>query len=212
MPAASTTPWRGFRRALRRAGAGAIDAVPPGLWDGAARLIPNRYRPRALADKLQKFADIAAEDGDGFYRKLTSHWPSPTSIVLGATRAADRSSAIPPSRHIVPDFIERMQYRDTLTYLPDDILTKVDRASMAVSLEARVPLLDHRVVALAWSLPLRVQARGRSSRSGAAQVLYRYVPPALVDRPKMGFGVPIDRLAARADCATGRRISSPKSA
>ncbi len=176
---------------LRRAGAGAINALPAGLWDGAARAIPNRFRPRALADKMQKFADIATEDGDGFYRKLTSHWPDPQSIVIGASEPQTVISD-PAVKTIVPGFIERMQYRDTLTYLPDDILTKVDRASMAVSLEARVPLLDHRVVALAWSMPLKFKLEGGSSKKVLRSVLYRYVPPKLVDRPKMGFGVPID--------------------
>jgi asparagine synthase (glutamine-hydrolysing) len=176
---------------LRRLGAGTIKAVPAGLWDTGARLIPDRRRPRALADKMQKLAGIVAEDGDGFYRKLTSHWPDPQAIVVGA-REPDTVITDPAVKEIVPNFIERMQYRDTLTYLPDDILTKVDRASMAVSLEARVPLLDHRVVALAWSMPLRFKLDGGSSKRVLRSVLYRYVPRELLDRPKMGFGVPID--------------------
>ncbi|MFO1173567.1 MAG: asparagine synthase (glutamine-hydrolyzing) [Hyphomicrobiaceae bacterium] len=176
---------------LRRLGARALKATPAGLWDTGARLIPDRKRPRALADKMQKFADIVAEDGDGFYAKLTSHWPDPQAIVIGAREPATIVSD-PAVKDIVPQFIERMQYRDTLTYLPDDILTKVDRASMAVSLEARVPLLDHRVVALAWSMPLAFKLDGASSKRVLRSVLYRYVPRALLDRPKMGFGVPID--------------------
>jgi asparagine synthase (glutamine-hydrolysing) len=179
-------------RQVRAAGAGAIRMLPPGAWDRLFGLAPERLRLPAAGDKMYKLAEVAAEDGDGFYLKLVSMWQDPARLVLGAqepmTVVAD-----PGVAEIVPDFVERMQYRDTLTYLPDDILTKVDRASMAVSLEARVPILDHRVVELAWSLPLSLKLRGAERKWLLRQVLYRHVPPELVDRPKMGFGIPIDR-------------------
>ena len=178
--------------ALRRAGANMIGRVPPAAWDHLFGLAPRRLRIPAAGDKIQKLADVAAVDPDTFYLKLVSGWQDPAAVIAGA-REPMTAVGDPAVAALLPDYVDRMQYRDTLTYLPDDILTKVDRASMAVSLEARVPLLDHRVVAFAWSLPQHLKLRRGQRKWLLRQVLYRHVPPALVDRPKMGFGVPIDR-------------------
>jgi asparagine synthase (glutamine-hydrolysing) len=177
---------------LRRAGAQVVRQVPPAIWDRLFALAPPRLRIPAAGDKIYKLADVAAADPDAFYMKLVSCWQEPGMLLPGATEPMTAVSD-PRVAALVPDFVERMQYRDTLTYLPDDILTKIDRASMAVSLEARVPLIDHRVVAFAWSLPQHFKLRNGQRKWLLRQVLYRHVPPHLVDRPKMGFGVPIDR-------------------
>ena len=178
-------------RRLKALGAGAIRSLSHSAWNALFMAVPERWRPPQAGDKMHKLATLLTEDGQGFYQSLVSHWMEPERIVAGG-REPGGPITDPRVNEIVPDFIERMQYLDTLTYLPDDILAKVDRASMAVSLEARVPLLDHRVVAFSWSLPPPMKVRKGIGKWLLRQVLYRYVPPELVDRPKMGFGVPID--------------------
>ncbi len=169
-----------------------IHRVSPDLWDRLAYVLPTFLRPALLGDRIHKLAKILeASDLKSFYQLLLSHWDDPAQIVLGATeKEADfwQRAEVLSFRHPT----EAMQFFDTLGYLPDDILTKVDRASMAVSLEARVPLLDHRVVAFAWQLPYHLKVRNGKGKWILRQVLNRYVPEAMVDRPKMGFGVPID--------------------
>ena len=148
-------------------------------------------RLRLIGDKLHKLAELLdTPDAEDLYRRLLANWP--------AGHQAVRDLQEPPrtwsweQEPQVASLAERWMYRDLVGYLPDDILTKVDRASMGVSLEARVPLLDHRVVAFAWRLPLGLKVRGREGKHILRRVLYRYVPRALVERPKMGFGVPLD--------------------
>lgn len=155
-------------------------------------LLPKRLRLRNPKGKAVILADmLRADSDDERYRWLVSHWRDPAAVVLGS---AEPSTALTDAAGClrIPDPIERMMYLDLVTYLPDDILTKVDRASMVVSLEARVPLLDHRVVEFAWRLPMRQKVRDGQGKWLLRQVLYNYVPKALIDRPKMGFGVPID--------------------
>jgi asparagine synthase (glutamine-hydrolysing) len=126
---------------------------------------------------------------DEVYRRMHSHWPQPYKVVQNAGGYAATVNGVGgPS---FPTFTERMMFLDSLTYLPDDILVKVDRASMAVSLEVRVPFLDHRVFELAWRLPLKLKQRDAAGKWVLREILYRYVPRDLVDQPKSGFSVPI---------------------
>jgi asparagine synthase (glutamine-hydrolysing) len=178
-------------RPLRNLGAAAINALPPAMWDGMFAMVPERHRPSLPSDKMKKIAGVLGGEGDSLYHHLISHWPEPNQIVKGANEPRglvwdERQLAI------VPDQVERMQYLDSQTYLPDDILTKVDRASMAVSLEARVPLLDHRMVEFSWRLPGQFKIRDGKGKWLLRQLLYKHVPANLIERPKTGFGIPLD--------------------
>lgn len=176
---------------LRRAGSRLIHAAPPATWNHAQRFVPSRMRWPNIGDKMHKLADAMTQDEDQTYLRLLSQFHQPNEIVNGGTEPPT-IIASEEAKRFMPDYVERMQYLDTLTYLPDDILTKVDRASMAVGLEARVPIIDHRVVELAWRFPARMRFRDGKSKWILRQVLRRFVPDKLIDRPKMGFGVPVD--------------------
>jgi asparagine synthase (glutamine-hydrolysing) len=179
-------------RPLRHMAAGLMRAVPPAAWNRLAQRLPRSWLPAQPGDKLEKLAGIIGEATTGaMYRRLISQWQNPDDIVVRGTEPHGLAWDNALSAQF-PDFAARMQVLDTATYLPDDILTKVDRATMAVGLEGRVPLLDHRVVEFAWSLPKPMKLRDGDGKWILRQVLDRYVPRALIDRPKMGFGVPID--------------------
>ncbi|MAO55490.1 MAG: asparagine synthase (glutamine-hydrolyzing) [Rhodospirillaceae bacterium] len=184
------TGW--IPRPLRAGAAGLLYMLSEETWDRALSPLPARCLPSHPGQKMHKLADVLAQPDDmALYRRLITAWRDPAALVPGATEtptvAWDDNV-----RDDVPAFMECMQMLDTLTYLPDDILTKVDRASMAVSLEARVPLLDHRVVEFAWSLPRHMRVRGGQGKWILRRVLDRYVPRDLTERPKMGFGIPVD--------------------
>lgn len=154
--------------------------------------LPKRFQVPHFADRLPKLAGVVKEkSGESYYQNLISHWKNPDQIVLNSTEPKTIFSR--PDQHPeLTDFRELMMYLDSITYLPDDILTKVDRASMAVSLEARVPLLDHRVVEFSWRVPMSLKYKDGKGKWLLREVLYRYVPRELMERPKMGFGVPIE--------------------
>jgi asparagine synthase (glutamine-hydrolysing) len=126
------------------------------------------------------------------YRSLLSAWQQPHQLVRDSSTGSDENDRI--LNGAGPGaLLDRMMLADQMTYLPDDLLAKVDRASMAVGLEVRAPLLDHRVVEFSWRLPHALKIRGASGKWILRELLYRRVPQAIVDRPKMGFSVPIDR-------------------
>lgn len=182
---------------VKRALAGLLSAVSPQPLDGLARLaapvLPVRFNVRRAGDQAGKLARlIGAESFDAMYRMLCSIDDTPAAVVLAADEQpswADREIAM-----IAPGLaaLEHMTLADALSYLTDDILQKVDRAAMAVSLETRIPFLDRDVVAFAARVPSAMKVRDGRGKWLVRQVLYRHVPPALVDRPKTGFSIPLD--------------------
>jgi asparagine synthase (glutamine-hydrolysing) len=180
---------------LRRNLAKVLVRLPYGPGDVISRLanllLPVSAKLSNSGGKLQKLAAILpASSPEAVYYSLVSLWSDPTAVVLGAS---ELPTTLTQGNQwaAVPDFIRRMMFLDSITYLPDDILVKLDRASMGVSLESRVPLLDHRIIEFSWHLPLKMKIRDGETKWLLRQVLYRYVPRGLVDRPKAGFGVPI---------------------
>lgn len=178
----------------RRLAAAAMTALPPEGWDRAFErlgpLLPRRARLRNPGTKAQKLASVLPSSSpESLYRTLVSHWKDPSRLVLGAAEADTLITS--GDRPILPSFSEQMMYLDMVTYLPDDILVKLDRAAMAVSLESRVPLLDHRVVEFAWRVPITSKIVAGTGKWALRELLHRYVPADLVERPKMGFGLPL---------------------
>lgn len=180
---------------LRQLAAKGITGVSIESWNRVAstlgRSLPRGMRFQNTGDKLHKGAQaMTSASLDALYLGLVSHWDDPASLVRGATEPPTVLQGNTPLLSSL-DGVQRMMALDLLSYLPDDILVKVDRAAMSVSLETRVPFLDHRVVEFAWKLPQSLKLRDGLTKWVLRQVLYRYVPKSLIERPKMGFGVPI---------------------
>ena len=183
-------------RPLRSLLAKWVTTVSSDAWNRLAEatgvLLPHAARVTQLGDKLHKGAGVLASmTVDELYLGLVSQWQDPASVVIGGIEPSTLLRGSTPELTGLSD-VERMMALDLLTYLPDDILTKVDRAAMGVSLETRVPFLDHRVVEWAWRLPQTMKLHEGQSKWILRQVLYRHVPRELIERPKVGFGVPID--------------------
>lgn len=173
--------------AARRAMGAAMQAMPLTLLDMFRGIGPvNGDRIHRLGAKLAR-----AETFEDLYRGLMTEWPLEMGLVIGEKSASGQYYDYADGPHPGQNATERMMTRDMVTYLPDDILTKVDRAAMAVSLETRVPMLDHRVVEYALSLPVGAKIRAGQGKWILRQVLYRYVPQSLIERPKTGFALPL---------------------
>ena len=174
----------------RKAMARTLRALPPDRWQALLRPLPSKLRPRAIGEKFHKLAPLLELNELDQYRRVCSSWHDPDSLVInGAERPGPMDDARLRARF--PDTVSWMRYLDLVTYLPGDILTKVDRASMAVSLEARAPLLDHRLVEFSFRIPSSLHLRNGEGKWLLRQVLDRHVPRHLFDRPKTGFGVPV---------------------
>ncbi|QNK01063.1 asparagine synthase (glutamine-hydrolyzing) [Dyella telluris] len=181
----------------RRALAGALRAVTPGAWDNIMErvkpLLPRKWHLARAGEKAHKLSEVLTlSSGQDYLLNLASCWKDPASIVVGAREPATVLTD-PAAWPRIDDLAQWMMAMDALSYLPDDILVKVDRSAMANSLETRVPMLDHRVVEFALRMPLDLKIRDGQGKWILRQVLHRYVPKELIERPKMGFALPVDQ-------------------
>jgi asparagine synthase (glutamine-hydrolysing) len=186
--------FQNWPRSIRKLTAASLTSVSARRWnrmqDALRPVFPAVARTRLIGDKVHKFGELLrAESSAGMYRSLLSAWQNPESFVMDAAHNGTHDGALAGGQSLA--LLEQMMLADQRSYLPDDLLAKVDRASMAVSLEARVPLLDHRVVEMSWRLPRVFKVRNGRGKWILRQILYKHVPAALVDREKMGFSVPI---------------------
>ena len=189
--------WNLLAKAPRFAGAGlggAITLLSPAAWDALFKIgspfLPASALQRLGGQKLHKLANILrARSERELYQQISSVSPFPGELLDPEYRSLSCDPL--PASCGASDFIEEMMYLDTLTYLPDDILVKVDRASMGASLETRAPFVDHEIIEFAWTLPLSMKIRKGVGKYVVRKVLEQFVPPVLTERPKSGFGVPL---------------------
>lgn len=187
----------GIPAALREHGADLIDARSPAFWNKAERLsrrlFGKRFPVAGFANQLPKLAGILrVSNSHEMYQFLLSHWLKPSEIVIDGPEPALPHPMNPDMfREGHEGFAPFMMLSDGLRYLPDDILVKVDRTAMAVSLETRVPFLDHRIIEFAWRLPMAMKIRDGRGKHLLRKLAYKYIPPELIDRPKWGFGIPL---------------------
>jgi asparagine synthase (glutamine-hydrolysing) len=177
---------------LRKILSSSIKSISPQHWNKLLKLLPSLNFHNNFGDKMHKGADVLdSKNLSDLYYRLVSHFKRPSEIVINSKEPNTFLTNYKPE---MPGLDEQQQMMalDSISYLPDDILVKVDRAAMATSLETRVPFLDHRVVEYIWQIPQSLKLRNGQSKWILRQILYQYVPKKLIERPKMGFGIPID--------------------
>jgi asparagine synthase (glutamine-hydrolysing) len=170
-----------------------IQKVPISKWNKLSYFLPNKYRLASMGDKVHRMAHRlkTVNSMDDVYRSLVTEGYREDNLVIDDKPALKTKL---DNRNIssgIKTLEEHMMLWDSLTYLPDDILTKVDRAAMGVGLETRMPFLDHRVMEAAWRLPLSMKINNGIGKWPIRQILYKYVPKELIERPKAGFAVPV---------------------
>lgn len=182
--------WDRVPHALRSTAVRTLGRMPPSAFDSVASAFGLHSRVSHVGLKAQKVLQrlSALESVNDLHRLLLTEWPANSGVVPGAR---DLPLLAPQASSGMADLEHAMMMYDTMTYLPDDVLTKVDRAAMSVSLETRVPYLDHRVLEYAWRLPLQMKIRNGTGKWALRQILYKYVPRHLLERPKAGFAIPL---------------------
>lgn len=190
--------WQGLKitpTAVRKLVGKSVKSLPAAGWSKTFELLngitPAKFNGISWGDKLQKGAGVVgSKDLASLYKGLVSNWQDPSSVVIGEREHERTFSTDIQMLSNVGD-IEKMMAIDMVSYLPDDILVKVDRAAMGVSLETRVPFLDHHIVEFASQIPLSMKLKNGVGKAVLRNILYRYVPKELIERPKMGFGIPV---------------------
>jgi len=176
---------------MRSIAANCIRSVSPEKWHALASIFPEKSGLSKIVTRAWMYAEILLKQNfKDLYCHLVSHWQNPFPLVMGAN--GDNETKW--NSKFNSQFLARrewMQYIDTITYLPDDILTKTDRASMSCSLELRVPIIDHRAVELSWRFPSKWKTDNGVTKRPLRHILYKYIPEKLIERPKMGFGIPL---------------------
>jgi asparagine synthase (glutamine-hydrolysing) len=184
---------------VRRVASRLMEGVPAGNWDSVFALlgpaIQSKLRSRTPGASIHKFAQAMRQDSDQeYYLALISRWKNPSEVlVAGGHRPLPLNLEVlwQQGEELGLSFIERMMMIDTATYMSDDVLVKVDRAAMAQGLETRIPFLDHELVELVWSLPLEMKVKDGTGKLILREILAHHVPPAMVNQPKSGFGIPV---------------------